>query len=164
MCLSERDVILCMRCWQASGGEWSTSLACRQHVPDHADQCSVLHCSRYALFITELLVHSIGRGVCAFLETYVNAEAWWQSILQAHAHSQSDNGSQAAVSGSRSKQHSDRGNARGGSSRSGDENVGQVDNGKTCKRVGVLGVLNRGDKVVDFLRVYLLTRGIIFII
>jgi hypothetical protein len=53
----------------------ATSLARGQHVPNNADQSSVLHSSCNALFITELLVDSISGGVGAFLQTHINAEA-----------------------------------------------------------------------------------------
>jgi hypothetical protein len=142
----------------------AASLARGQHVPDDADQSSILHCGCDALFITELLVDSISGGVGAFLQAHVDTEAWWESVLQAHTHSQSDDGTQTAVGSGRREQDSDSGDARSRTSRCGDENIRQVYDRKTGERVWVLGVLDGGDEVVDFLRVYLLTWRIIFVL
>ena len=87
-------------------------LAGRQHVPDHAYQCSILHGSGNTLLVSELLVDCIRCSVCALLQTHINAEAWRQGILQSHAHGESDDGAQTAVSGGRCEEDSDGGDAR----------------------------------------------------
>ena len=139
-------------------------LARREHVPDHAHQSSVLHGSGNPLLVAELLVDSVRCGVGAFFQTHIDAEAWRQSILEAHAHGESDDSAQTAVCRGRCEEDGDGGNARSRARGRSDEDVGQIDDGKTGKRVGVLWILDGGDEVVDLLRVYLLARGVIFVV
>jgi hypothetical protein len=122
-------------------------LARREHVPNHAHQSSILHGSGNTLLVSELLVDCVRCSVRALLQAHINAEAWRQGVLQSHADGQSDDCAQTAVCGSRCEEDSDGGDARCRAGGSCDEDVGQVDDGKTGERVGVLWVLDGGDEV-----------------
>lgn len=61
-----------------------------QHLPQHAHESPILHCSRHPLLVTQLLVYLLPGTMRTLLDPDIDSKPWRQGLLETHSHAQPD--------------------------------------------------------------------------